>query len=249
MLIKVCWQKGWQSNTSGCAHFSTRQPRASKCKIPISFFLTGRQFGNGWTQILKYMCIYTIYYILHTVCLNIAWMTTFDQIRRAEDRLNCWLSEWSQSSGSSILRKASVFPFPMQPGKTREARSLTRFSISSTWYVHNSTYNKTSWLELFHRSLYDCCFFRFAPECEGQRPANQDCKEPQSLWEICPLRIWFYDSQNTFYLTVKGLKNAFFLHFHHCPPSIYSLFPIFLFQLACFSHIYLVKRKYAQIFV
>ena len=45
----------------------------------------------------------------------------------------------------------------------------------------------------------------------GFAPICPDRKEIQKFWPIFFIEIWFFDTQNTFNLIVRGLKNAFFL--------------------------------------
>ena len=61
---------------------------------------------------------------------------------------------------------------------------------------------------------------------EGGQPLGPDRKQMWKFWTIFFIEIWFFDTQNIFYLIVKGLKNAFFMSFrlllYHYPTVLWQ---------------------------
>ena len=43
---------------------------------------------------------------------------------------------------------------------------------------------------------------------EGVSHLGPDCKQMLKFWPIFSIEVWFFDTQNIFYLIVRGLKNA-----------------------------------------
>ena len=61
-------------------------------------------------------------------------------------------------------------------------------------------------------------------------PVGPDRKQ---MWKYCPIfsiEIWFFDTQNTFYLIVRGLKNAFFMPFMLLLYRLVYRYPTILWQ-------------------
>ena len=57
----------------------------------------------------------------------------------------------------------------------------------------------------------------------GVSPLGPDRKKMWKFWLIFFIEIWFFDTQKTFFLIVRGLENAFFMSLTpllYCYPTI-----------------------------